>query len=103
METKHQFTPSAKSYFVAYTLQPVYQYWGMRLLALAFDLLLISILLTVVMLFVFGQTWLLYHASSQPLVLHSVLVCVPLVYFLGFWRLMGATPGKLLLLPWLVE
>jgi uncharacterized SAM-binding protein YcdF (DUF218 family) len=75
----------------------------MRALALAFDLLLISLLLMVVLLFVFGQTWLLYRASYDSSALHGVLVAVPLVYFLGFWGLLGATPGKLLLWPWLVE
>ncbi|UOG93793.1 MAG: RDD family protein [Candidatus Thiothrix sulfatifontis] len=103
MKISHQLTPPAKGYFMSHVRQPGYQHWGMRVLALAFDLLLISILLMFVLLFVFGQTWLLYHASYDSSALHGALVVVPLTYFLGFWGLVGATPGKLLLWPWLVE
>ncbi|OQX10910.1 MAG: hypothetical protein BWK73_19005 [Thiothrix lacustris] len=103
MKINHQLTPPAKGYFMAHVRQPGHQHWGMRMLALAFDLLLISILLMFVLLFVFGQTWLLYHASYQSSALHGVLVAVPVAYFVGFWGLVGATPGKLLLWPWLVE
>lgn len=103
MKVNHQLTPPAKGYFMSHVRQPGYQHLGMRALAFAFDLLMISLLLVMVLLFVFGQTWLLYHASYESTALHGVLVLVPLVYFLGFWSLLGATPGKLLLWPWLVE
>lgn len=103
MKVNHQLTPPAKGYFMSHVRQPRYQHRGMRALAFAFDLLMISLLLVIVLLFVFGQTWLLYHASYESSALHGVLVVVPLVYFLGFWGLLGATPGKLLLWPWLRE
>ena len=74
---------------------------GMHLLALAFDWLLITLLLLLVVLFVFGQTWLLYHVSYTNTSLYWVVLTVPIVYFVSFWSLWGATPGKLLLLPWL--
>ncbi|MGB5597959.1 MAG: RDD family protein, partial [Thiothrix litoralis] len=74
---------------------------GMRLLALAFDWLLVGLLLVLVLLLVFGQAWLLYHVSYTDSALYLVVVTVPLAYFGGFWGLLGATPGKLLLLPWL--
>jgi hypothetical protein len=74
---------------------------GMHLLALAFDWLLITLLLFLTVLFLFGQTWLLYHVSYTNTSLYLVVLTVPLVYFLSFWSLLGATPGKLLLSPWL--
>jgi hypothetical protein len=54
-----------------------------------------------VVLFVFGQTWLLYHASYTDVALYLVVASVPMVYFFGSLGLLGATPGILLLLPWL--
>ncbi|OQW98987.1 MAG: hypothetical protein BWK73_51325 [Thiothrix lacustris] len=74
---------------------------GMHLLASAFDWLLITLLLPLVLLFVFGQTWLLDQVSYSNTSLYVVVFAVPAVYFLSFWSLWGATPGKLLLLPWL--
>ncbi|SEB01643.1 RDD family protein [Thiothrix caldifontis] len=103
MKINHQLTPPAKGYFMSHVCQPSHRNLGMRLLAFAFDLLMISLLLMLVLSFVFGQTWLLYHASYENSTLHGVFVAIPLVYFIGFWSLLGATPGKLLLWPWLVQ
>ncbi len=62
---------------------------------------LFTLLLPLVLLFVFGQTWLLDQVSYSNTSLYVVVFAVPAVYFLSFWSLWGATPGKLLLLPWL--
>jgi hypothetical protein len=101
MKMNSPASPSTKGYFLSHLGESSHSNVGMRLLALAFDGLLITLLLLLVVLFVFGQTWLLFHASYSNTALYLVLAIVPLVYFVGFWSLLGATPGKLLLLPWL--
>ncbi len=70
---------------------------GMRVLAFAFDLILISVLMVLFVSVVYGQTWLVYHSSELEPSFFLSLMVVPLLYFVGFWSVMSATPGKRLL------
>ncbi len=101
MKMNNQISPSAKGYFLSHIGERAHANVGMRLLALAFDLIMVVLLLMLSVLFVFGQTWLLYHTPYTNVAFYLVAVSVPLVYFVGSWSLLGTTPGKLLLLPWL--
>lgn len=101
MKMNSPISPPARGYFLSRLGNIPSSNMGMRLLAVAFDWLLISLLLTLVLLLTFGQTWLLYQVSYADSSLYLVVVAVPLAYFGGFWGLLGATPGKLLLSPWL--
>lgn len=101
MKTNTPVSPSGRGYFLSHVYGCVQGSTGMRLLALAFDLVLIVLLLTLSVLFVFGQTWLLHHAVYADAAFYLLAVSVPTLYFVGFHGVLGATPGKLLLLPWL--
>ncbi|EIJ36157.1 RDD family protein [Thiothrix nivea] len=94
-------TPVNKGYFLNYIASHRHGNPGMRLLALAFDLVLVVLLVTLAVLCVFGQTWLLYHAVYTDAAFYVLMASIPTLYFAGFQGIWGATPGKMLLLPWL--
>lgn len=100
MKISHPVSTPAKSYFLSH-IQEQNQNTGMRLLALAFDLIVIVLLLAVTVLLVFGQTWLLYHKVYTHADFYLLAVSVPLVYLGVFRSVLGATPGRLLLAQWL--
>ncbi len=70
---------------------------GMRLIALAFDLIVVAVLLVLFVSVVYGQTWLVYHSNELNASFYLSLMVVPLFYFVGFWSFLAATPGKMLL------
>ncbi|MEN9500909.1 MAG: hypothetical protein RI964_194 [Pseudomonadota bacterium] len=70
---------------------------GMRFIASAFDLIMVSVLLVLFVSLVYGQTWLVYHSNELGVSFYLSLMLVPLVYFVGFWSFVAATPGKMLL------
>lgn len=67
----------------------------MRLLAMAFDAIVLGVLQMLFILIVYGQTWLLYNSLDEKFYLS--LLILPLIYFVSFWFMWGSTPGKLLL------
>ncbi len=67
----------------------------MRLLAVAFDTIVVGILMMLFVLMVYGQTWLIYHPLDENF--YISLLIVPVVYFIGFWFVFGTTLGKFLL------
>lgn len=70
---------------------------GMRVLSVAFDLIVIGVATMLFVLIAYGQTWLIYHGSDPTIDFYLSIGLIPLVYFVGFWFALGATPGKLLL------
>lgn len=71
---------------------------GMRVLAMAFDLMLVGLL--VVFFMVLGDTRAIPAGQAMKGLLADgivLLLCVPFLYFVGCWCLFDATPGKMLL------
>lgn len=101
MKTNTPASPPHKGYFLSHIHEQAHGHSSMRLLALAFDLVLIVLLIMLAVLLVLGQTWLVYHAVYAAPSFYLLAVCVILLYFAGFKAILGATPGKMLLLPWL--
>jgi uncharacterized RDD family membrane protein YckC len=70
----------------------------MRLLATLFDWMLVGLLIMFTLLLVEGNTW--QVGEEERILLADVtvlLVCVPFLYFVGFWCLSDSSPGKMLL------
>ncbi len=99
MKINSPISPSIKGNFLSTVSDQ--SHLRMRLLAIAFDWMLITLLMMLVVMFVFGQAWLLNPASYTDITLYLVIMSVPMAYFGTCWSLLGATPGRLLLLPWL--
>lgn len=101
MKIHQPVSASGKGYFLSHTQRQLSGNTGIRLLALAFDLIVIGLLLAVLVLLLFGQTWLMYHAVYTDVAFYLLAVSVPLLYYTVFWSWLGATPGRLLLAQWL--
>lgn len=69
----------------------------MRLLALAFDMIIVLFIMMLVVMLVYGQAWLLRYGANPSLEFYISLLLVPCLYFVGCWTFIGATPGKMLL------
>ena len=78
---------------------PVYALAGMRLLAMAFDWMLLGVLSLLILLAMDASLMYAYRGNQLPLLVDVLvlLVCVPFLYFVGFWCWFDATPGKMLL------
>lgn len=85
------------SYGVGF-VAPIQPELGMRVLAMAFDLMLVGLL--VVFFMVLGDTRAIPAGQAMRGLLADgvvLLLCVPFLYFVGCWCLFDATPGKMLL------
>lgn len=82
---------------------PAYASVQMRLLAVAFDSILVGLLLLMSAVMVAGDVWLRNPAAVAWMDIFLLLVCVPLLYFVGFWWLSCSSPGKMLLSLRLVD
>jgi uncharacterized RDD family membrane protein YckC len=87
----------ALSRYQRFSKVPIHADVQMRLLATAFDLMLVGVLIVFALLLA-GDTWQVGVGSwlSAPDI--TVLVaCVPFLYFVGFWCFSASSPGKMLL------
>jgi uncharacterized RDD family membrane protein YckC len=78
---------------------PVYAPSGMRLIAVAFDWMLLGLLGLLILLAVDATAAHGYRGVQSALLVDVLvlLVCLPFLYFVGFWYWFDATPGKMLL------
>ena len=76
---------------------PAFAPVGMRLLAAAFDLMLVGLLIVSALLLMDVSRWQSSSNSSLWLDVMVLLVCVPFLYFVACWCAFNASPGKLLL------
>lgn len=78
---------------------PVYAVAGMRLLAMAFDWMLLGVLSLLMLLAMDASVAYTYRGDQLTLLvdISVLLACVPFLYFVGFWCWFDATPGKMLL------
>jgi uncharacterized RDD family membrane protein YckC len=80
-------------------LSPSYAPSGMRLIAVAFDWMLLGLLGLLILLAVDATAAYGYRGVQSTLLVDALvlLVCLPFLYFVGFWCWFDATPGKMLL------
>lgn len=78
---------------------PVYAPAGMRLLAMAFDCMLLGVLGLLILLAMDVSEAYSYRMDQSALLISisMLLVFLPFLYFVGFWLWFDATPGKMLL------
>lgn len=76
---------------------PTYASVRMRLLAVAFDLMLVGLLLVVSAAVVMENAWLIGLGAFWSVDVFLLAVCVPMLYFVGFWCMFSSSPGKMLL------
>lgn len=86
----------ARSHYFTHAFPP-YAGVRMRLLSMAFDLVLVALLVLAGLALVMGDMPVLDEDTPFVGDLVLLLVCVPLLYFVGFWCLSGSSPGKMLL------
>lgn len=76
---------------------PLYADAGMRVLATAFDVVVMFLVVMLLMVVVDAQV-LQVTGSSQLWIDAAMLgIFIPFVYFVGCWAIFGASPGKMLL------
>lgn len=78
---------------------PVYAPAGMRILAMAFDLVVILLVITLIMFLPDTQVWDITNNDRSGLWMDVALLVasLPFMYFVGGWVVFGASPGKMLL------
>lgn len=107
MKLNHPNSPSAReSGFMGFSAQVgwlpqedehSYASVHMRLLSLAFDMIMVLFIMMLVVMLVYGQAWLMRYGANPSLEFYLTLLLVPCLYFVGCWSFSGATPGKMLL------
>ena len=70
---------------------------NMRLLAMAVDLSIISLLMLILIMLEYGDIWLIDAEVKLDGTTYFALSCIPFLYFVGFQCLFSASPGKMLL------
>lgn len=69
----------------------------MRLLATAFDLMLVGLLVVASLALIMEDAWLVGLKPLLSLDVFLLIMCIPMLYFVGFWCIFSASPGKMLL------
>lgn len=86
----------ARNHYFTHAFPP-YASVRMRLLSMAFDLVLVALLVLAGLALVMGDMPILDEETPLLSDLILLVACVPLLYFVGFWCLSGSSPGKMLL------
>lgn len=76
---------------------PLYAGARMRLLAIAFDLMLVGLLMVASLALVMEDAWLVGLRPLLSLDVFLLIMCIPMLYFVGSWCVFSASPGKMLL------
>lgn len=89
---------SLRSHDFAFS-RPLYAAPGMRVLATAFDMVVLFLIFILLMILADAQVLQVGAGHDQDLWMDAAIlaVFVPFVYFVGCWALFGASPGKMLL------
>ncbi|MBU0654761.1 MAG: RDD family protein [Gammaproteobacteria bacterium] len=76
---------------------PPYASVGVRLLSVAFDLMVVALLVLVSLVLTVADVAAVDIGSLWSGGVLLLVVCIPMLYFVVFWYLFGSSPGKMLL------
>lgn len=76
---------------------PAYASVRMRLLAIAFDLMLVGLLVVASFALVMKDSLLIGMEAFLSADALLLIICMPMLYFVGFWSMFSASPGQMLL------